>query len=218
MHTCSKCSSRIDMNDHFVFIFFFDFLPGRYNQNIIHIKLLKILFPIINPVYILSFVYSNTSFTNITEQTKSVQFLLYRMKHFFLSHRISIHNQSTVLIFFNKKTQICNPVIFRSIRQNVHKHLLFFQSCQRYFILNLSTFQTNIIQGADNNILSLCRCLYSKFLPLHLSFTSYMNSNCHSHLIYRKNRKSAIKRKDGFALRITIFFTFSLQMFLSIYP
>ena len=52
MHTGSKGCARIDMNDHFALIFRFHLLPGRNDENIIHIELMKILFPVVDPVLI----------------------------------------------------------------------------------------------------------------------------------------------------------------------
>ena len=43
MHSCSKCSSWIDMNDHLILILRLDILPGRNYKDIINIKLVKIL-------------------------------------------------------------------------------------------------------------------------------------------------------------------------------
>ena len=40
MHTGSECCTRIDMNDHFALIFRFHLLPGRNDENIVHIELM----------------------------------------------------------------------------------------------------------------------------------------------------------------------------------
>ena len=43
----------IDMHDHLAFIFRLYFFPGRNDQDIIHIELVKIFFPVIDPVLVL---------------------------------------------------------------------------------------------------------------------------------------------------------------------
>ena len=45
MHTRSKGCARIDMDDHFIPVFRLYFLPGRDDQNVVHIELFEILFP-----------------------------------------------------------------------------------------------------------------------------------------------------------------------------
>ena len=53
MHTGAKGRTRINMNNHLVLILRLYLLPGRNDQNIIHIKLMEILLPVVNPVLIL---------------------------------------------------------------------------------------------------------------------------------------------------------------------
>ena len=53
MHTGAKGRTRINMNNHLVLILSLYFLPGRNDQNIIHIKLMEILLPVVDPVLIL---------------------------------------------------------------------------------------------------------------------------------------------------------------------
>ena len=145
MHTGSEGSARIDMNDHFVFVFFFYFFPGRNDQDIIHIKLFEIFFPVVDPVNVFRLVNCDTSFSDLAEHPQRFQFFFHLGKNLFFGLFFSIYRKSSVFCLFHKKTQISDSIVFRSIRQNIHKHLLLFHCSQRYFVFNLCAFQPDII-------------------------------------------------------------------------
>ena len=65
MHSCSKCRTRINMDDHFILIGRLYILPGRDDEDIIHIELMKILLPVIDPVHILRLGFFNRAFTDV---------------------------------------------------------------------------------------------------------------------------------------------------------
>ena len=165
------------MNNHLILIFLFHLFPGRNDQDIIHIKLLKILLPVINPVNIFCLIHENTSFSNLTEHSETIQLFPHRCENFLLCRRRSIQHKSALFIFFHKKTEIGNSIILRTFRKDIHKHLLFLHSRQRNLVFNLGSFQSNIIKRTDNNIFCLCYCLYLKFLPFHLQNTPF-SSKC----------------------------------------
>ena len=61
-----------------------------------------------------------------------------------------------------------NPVILRSIRHNVNKHLCLVFLCQRLVILDLSTLYADLCQCADDHVLCFCFCFNGKTIPLHI--------------------------------------------------
>ena len=69
MHTGAECSTGINMKHHFIGVFRFDIFPGRNDQDIINIKLMEILLPVVDPVNILGLVHDNGTFSDIHELT-----------------------------------------------------------------------------------------------------------------------------------------------------
>ena len=167
MHTCSKSSARINMDDHPVLILFLNSLPGRYDQDIIHIKLLKILFPVIDPINIFCLIHSNRTFSDIQKISETFQFLIYHGKYLFFCNFFSIYQQFSSLCLFYEKAEVGGTVVLSHLWKDIYKHLLLFQRCKRYVILDLSPFQANIVKSADDNIFRLRFCLDLKFLPFH---------------------------------------------------
>ena len=133
MHTSAKSSARIDMKDHFPFILFFNLFPGRYDQNIIYIKLMEVFFPVIDPVLILCLGLFNTALSNIHIRADLIQYLAYILQYFFC-----------IPIFFKIKIQVCDPVILWTIRHNIYKHLCFIFICKRLLVLDLHTLDSHI--------------------------------------------------------------------------
>jgi len=93
MHSCSKCRTRINMDDHFILIGRLYILPGRDDEDIIHIELMKILLPVIHPVYILCLGFFNLAGSDIYISRHLLQFFLHICQNFFF-----------VLILFQIKT------------------------------------------------------------------------------------------------------------------
>ena len=142
MHTGSKGSARIDMNDHFALIFRFHLLPGRNDENIIHIELMKILFPVVDPVLIFCFGSRDRALTDIHKVSEIIQLCLYPLKKFRL-----------IRILFHIEIQISDAVILGTFRQDIHKHLLLIGFSQRNLVLDLNAFHTCFCQRGDHNIL-----------------------------------------------------------------
>ena len=67
MHARSERGSRVNMDDHAVPVFLLYFLPGGNDQNIIHVKLFEILFPVVDPVLVLCLGCGDGTLTDIHE-------------------------------------------------------------------------------------------------------------------------------------------------------
>ena len=141
VHTGSKCCTRVNVKDHFVLIFFFDFFPGWNDQDIIYIELMEKFFPVVDPVLIFCLGFFDRAFSDVHESTQFFQCVSYITK-----------NALLVGIFFQIKIQICDPVICRSVWKNIDKHLLFVLLRQRYFIFNLYAFHAGFCQCGDHDI------------------------------------------------------------------
>ena len=113
MHTRAKSGARVNMDHRAALILRSDLLPGRNDQQIVHVKLLEILLPVVDPVLILCLRRRNAGLSDIHELAQLLQRLLHPGKD-------RIH----VRILLQIKVQVSNAVIVRRIRQNVHKHLL----------------------------------------------------------------------------------------------
>ena len=148
MHSRSECSSRIDMHDHLAFIFRLYFFPGRNDQDIIHIELVKIFFPVIDPVHILCLGFFYRSFTYFHIGTHIFQFIFHSFQKTFF-----------IFIFFQIETDICDAVIDSCLRKDINKHLLFFRLCHRNLILNLDSLYTKVHQHTTDNVFCLGCCL-----------------------------------------------------------
>ena len=172
MHSRPEGCSRIDMKDHFPLILLLYRFPGRDHEQIVNIKLVKVLFPVINPVNILRLLHLDASFADITERTKFFQLLPYT-RHYRLFVRIlSVYLQPAVLCFLHKKTEPGDAVILRPVRKDIHEHLLLLRRCERHLVLYLRPLQANIIKGAYNNIFRFGHRLDLKFFPLHFIIRS----------------------------------------------
>ena len=157
MHTGSECSPRINMKNHLVLVFFFYLFPGWNDQNIVHIELMEKLFPVVNPVFVLSLGFFNRRLTDIHKGTKFFQCISDITKNGFF-----------ICIFFKIKIQISNAVIRRSFRHDVNKHLCFIFFGQWLVILNLHTFHTDFCKSTDDHVFCFCFCLNGKTIPFHI--------------------------------------------------
>ena len=118
--------SRVDVDDQPVLVLFLHLLPRRNDKDIVNVKLVEILFPVIHPVHILCLGFFDGTFAHIQIRAHLFQFLSY------------IHQDTSLILLFPKiKGQVCLAVILRQIRQDVHKHLLLILLCQRHLVLNL---------------------------------------------------------------------------------
>ena len=82
VHAGSERGSRIDVKDHLVLIFRLHFLPGGDDQNIVHIKLMEIFLPVIDPVFIFRTGFLNASLSDIHKGTQFFQSVPYIFQDF----------------------------------------------------------------------------------------------------------------------------------------
>ena len=148
MHTGAKGRTRINMNNHLVLILSLYFLPGRNDQNIIHIKLVEILFPVVDPVLILGLSALNRAFTQIHKAAVCLQLLIHAGQ-----------DCLRVRILLQIKAKVGDPVICRTVRQNVYKHLLLVRLRKRHLVLDLHTLDSGVRQCGDDDILRIGLCL-----------------------------------------------------------
>ena len=182
MHTGSKSSTRINVKDHFILIFCLYFFPGRYDQDIIYIELMEILFPVVDPVLIFCLGFFDGSFSDVHKISQVVQCFTDIFEDCFF-----------ICIFFQIEVQIGNAIIRRSLRHNVYKHLCFIFFCQRLLVLNFHTFNSNFSKCADHDIFGFCFRFYCKTVPLHRLF-----SISFYFLTFLFSQKNSGKRGDGF--------------------
>ena len=162
MHSCTKGSSWINVEDHLVLIFCLHFFPGRYDQNVVYIELMEVLFPVIDPVLVLCLGFCDGCLSDIHKASQILQCSL----HIF-------QDCLGIRILFQIEVQICDPVICWSFRHDIHEHLRFVLISQRLFILDFHTFNSHLGKCTDHNILCLCFCLKCKTVPFHISISPY---------------------------------------------
>ena len=163
MHTGTKCRTRIDVENHLVLILRLYLFPWWNHEQIINIELMEKLLPVIDPVNILRLRNHDGSLTDIHKVAKVIQLTCDICHHLICVNRIFI-------ALLNKKAQIRNTIILRSVRQDIHEHLLLLKRRQRYLVLDLCTLKTNVIECTDDDILCIRNRFYGKFLPLHIWF------------------------------------------------
>ena len=147
MHTRSKGCARIDMDDHFIPVFRLYFLPGRDDQNVVHIELFEILFPVVDPVLVLCLRLYDGALSKVQE-----------LLHFCKCRADICKNLLLVLIHIEVKIQVGNAVVIRNIRHDIYEHLLFVALGQRLFVLNFHAFDSHIGQSRDHNIFHFRSC------------------------------------------------------------
>ena len=144
MHSGPESSARIDVDNHLPLILRFHLLPGRNNQDIIHIELMEILLPVVDPIYVLSLGFLNSTWTQIHKFPHPGKFLQNLGK-----------NSVLILPFFQIEIDKCRPIIRYCLRKNIDKHLLLFLLCKRNLVLNLHSLDSKVRKNTANNI--LCR-------------------------------------------------------------
>ena len=156
MHSRSERRARIDMDDHLILIFRFDIFPGRDDQNVVHIELMKILFPVIHPVNIFCLRFFDRALSYIHIRGHFLQFFSYVGK-----------DRLLVLIFLKIKTEICHSVVRPDLGQNIYKHLLLVRLSERDTVLDLHSLYSQIHQHAADDILRFCRRFQTESVPFH---------------------------------------------------
>ena len=114
-------------------------------EDIIHIKLVKILLPVVDPVLVLGLAFRDRALPDVREHPQGVQLLAHTPEH-----------RPAVRVLIQIEAQVRDPVVRRSVRQDVHKHLLFIRLGKRNLVLDLDALHPGIRQGADHEILRLC--------------------------------------------------------------
>ena len=83
MFSGSKGSSRIDLDQKLVLMFFRDLLPRRLDQDMINRKRFEVLFPVVDPVLIVRLGLSDLCGTNIHELADLLEPLTDSLQLFF---------------------------------------------------------------------------------------------------------------------------------------
>ena len=156
MHTCTEGCTRIDMDDHAVFILWLYLFPGRNNEDIVHIELLEELLPVVDPVLVLGLARGDRTVTDIHKLSQLIQ----------LTARIS-NDRIQILILIHIEIQICDTIVLRHIRHHTDKHGFLVRLRKRFFILDLRPLQTNLSQRRNDDILGICLCFYCNLIPFH---------------------------------------------------
>ena len=147
MHPRAERGSRINMDDQLVLVLRLYILPGRDDQDIIHIELMEILLPVIYPVHILCLRFFDQALAYI-----------HIGGHFL---KLPAHVREDLLLIFLRlqiKAQISHPVVCFHLREDIHKHLLLVRLGKGDLILDLHPLYPQIHEHAADDILCLCRC------------------------------------------------------------
>ena len=93
-------------------------------------------FPVVDPVLVLCFRQADGAFSDVAK-------LFYFLKNILHLH----HDLFRVAVFrLHIKMHFGSAVVILRIRQDIHKHFLFIFFGQRYMILNLNSFHTDLVQ------------------------------------------------------------------------
>ena len=122
------------------------------------------LFPVVNPVLVLSLGCLNGSFSDIHAPARDfLQALSYLVQHFLL-----------IRIRLQIKADIGHAVVRRSLRQNIHEHLLLFSLGQGNLVLDLNSLDSHILHHTADEIFCLRPGLQCVFIPFHKMHLSYL--------------------------------------------
>ncbi len=178
MHACSKSRARIDMQYFLVCILRPHRLPRRDHKQIVYVELVKILFPVVDPVNVFRLRHRHRAFPYLHKKPQSVQLFFDLFHDSIPVCRHTIHFQTAVFFLFYKKAQISYAVILRSFRQDIYEHLLLLQRRQWNLILDLRAFQSDIIESAYDDIFRLRNCLDPEFCPFHTDIHAFLSVCC----------------------------------------
>ena len=158
MHAGPESRSGIDVEDQSgnlflpVFHHLLRLLPGGDYQHIVDPELMEILFPVVDPVDVLSLVDGDSALTHVAESPD----LFDLCRHFFTDLlgglQGLVHHKLPVFGLLEEKAQNGGPVIRGSLGQDIHKHLLLFGCRQRDVVLDLGTAQTDVLHKTDQYI------------------------------------------------------------------
>ena len=175
VHTCAEGCTRVNVQNLLIPVLLLHFLPRGNHEKIIYVKLMEILLPVIDPVNILSFGHRDSPVSDIHELTNLLQSLPDPCEYslFVRTLRHSAQIKRTIFPLLHKEAKVGNPVVRLSFRQDIHKHLLFFQRRKGHFVLDLCPLKPPVVELADYDILRLHNCLYFKFHPLHCGISPF---------------------------------------------
>ena len=137
MGTGTKGDTRVDLDQDVILIFFFVGFPGWLDHNVVSgTERLEESLPVVDPVLVLCFRQADGAFSDVAK-------LFYFLKNILHLH----HDLFRVAVFrLHIKMHFGSAVVILRIRQDVHKHFLFIFFGQRYMILNLNSFHTDLVQ------------------------------------------------------------------------
>jgi len=156
VHTGSEGCARINMDDHLVFVLFLHFFPGRNDQNVVHIELLEIRLPVIDPVLVLCLGLCDRTFSQIQKFLQFIQRFFHIRQDLFL-----------VVLRLQIEVQISHAVVLGHIRQDIHEHLLLVIFRQRLPVLNLHALDAGLRQRSNDDVFHFRTGLQGKFVPFH---------------------------------------------------
>ena len=172
MHTRAECRAGVNVKYKarlFLPVSLFRLLPGRDAENIIDPELVKILFPVVDPVLVLRLVHGDRSVPdNIGITPELIEALRDSLPDFLGFSLASVrHLQRSVFVFLYVKTQNGSAVIGSRRRADIDKHLLFLCSREGNIVLDLGPLKADIFQLADDDVFRIdCRA-DSETHPLH---------------------------------------------------
>ena len=156
MHAGPECGARIDVKDLLAPVLFLHLFPGGDDQYVIYRKLVKILFPVIDPVLVLRLRALYGAGADVGELPQGGKFLFHSGK-----------NSIRVLVFVQIEAEVGCPVIGSCRQRDIHEHLLQVFLRQGNIILDLGAFHACVCQRADHYVFSLCCRLQPELRPLH---------------------------------------------------
>ena len=175
MHAGPESCSGIDVEDQPGLLLMsvlhdrFGFFPGRNHKYIINPELMEVLFPVVDPVDILCLVNGDGSLTQICKGADLLDLCQDLLPDLFRCAFCIIYDEVSVFCLLQEKAEDSSAVIGRSLRQDIHKHLLFFRGCKRHIVLDLGSVQPYILHKADQYILCVRFGADSESHPFHVA-------------------------------------------------
>ena len=141
MHAGSEGSAGIDLHQQLVLVLLRYGLPGGFNQDMVHGKRLKVLFPVVDPVLILCLARSDGPGAQIGEQAQLIQSLFHLLKDFL-----------RIRVIVQVKADLGNPLVRRKLREDIDEHPLCLLVGQGNIVFYLNPLNPNIIEHAADQV------------------------------------------------------------------
>ena len=167
------------MKDQLVLILRTYLLPGRHDQDIVHIELVEIFLPVVDPVFVLGFGDFDRPLPDIHKFPQAVQ----RFPHLG-------KDLIGIILFIHIEIQDRTPVVFRRIRHDIHEHLRLVLLRKRHSVLDLNTFDPQLRQGIAHHFLRFSGRSDRKPVPSHKSCFPFQTNE----LIFSKKRYTPMCR------------------------